>query len=152
MTFLNSYRVVFTFRSWLHLIGVVIAFCISILKVFKSLYIYWHGVTDITRFEKHWERSSGHTLNLCQNLVKYRFKNMLLKESHLVFRGDLVEKLGKFKGSMNFVSSGSKVLKRLRWPSDQREDYMVLVPQAYYVIFLCCDCSFVLVQLCTDLN
>ena len=32
-------------------------------------------------FEKHLEGSSGHTLSFYQNLVKFRFKNMFLKES-----------------------------------------------------------------------
>ena len=50
-------------------------------KIFKSLQNYWHRIADITNFEKHLECSPGHTLAFCQNLVKYRFKNMLPKES-----------------------------------------------------------------------
>ena len=38
-------------------------------------------VTDITSFKKLSESSSGHTLTCRLNLVKYRFKNMLRKES-----------------------------------------------------------------------
>ena len=45
--FLDSYRMVFTFLSWLNLLGVVLAFWISILKVLISLKNYCHMVTDI---------------------------------------------------------------------------------------------------------
>ena len=38
-------------------------------------------LTDITSFEKLSKSSSGYTLTFCLNLVKYRFKNMLRKES-----------------------------------------------------------------------
>ena len=67
--------------SWWDLLGVVLAFWISILKIFKLLPNYSHRVTYITRFEKHSKSSSGHTLSIYQNLVKYRFKSMFLKES-----------------------------------------------------------------------
>ena len=55
--FLDSHRTVFTFRSWLDLLGVVLAFWISFLKIFKSLHNYLLRVTDITSFEKHFECS-----------------------------------------------------------------------------------------------
>ena len=58
-----------------------LAFRISILKIFNSLPNYLRRVTDITSFEKHSESSSGHILTCCLNLVIYRFKNMLWKES-----------------------------------------------------------------------
>ena len=58
--FLDSHDMVFTFHSWLDLLGDVLAFLISILKIFKSLQKYWFRVTDITNFEKHLESSSGH--------------------------------------------------------------------------------------------
>ena len=68
-------------------------------------------VTDnITSFEKHLESSSDHTLSFYLNLVKYRFKNMFLK----VFNGDLVYKLRRVKSEANLVSSGLKIVKRLR--------------------------------------
>ena len=69
--FLDSHRMVFPFLSWLDLLDVVLVFCFSILKIFKLLPNYWHRVTDITRFEKHLESSSGHTLSFYPNLVKY---------------------------------------------------------------------------------
>ena len=34
---LDTNRMVFTYRSWLDLLGVVLASCISVLKIFKSL-------------------------------------------------------------------------------------------------------------------
>ena len=40
-----------------------------------------YSVTYFTSFEKHLESSSGHTLSFYPNLVKYRFKNLFLKES-----------------------------------------------------------------------
>ena len=79
--FLDSHHTVFEFRSWLDSLGIVLAFWISILKIFKSLQNYWHMVTDITSFEKHLESSSGLSLSFCQNLVKYCLKNMFPKES-----------------------------------------------------------------------
>ena len=80
-TFQDSLRTVFTFRSWLDLLGVVLAFWISILKISKLLQIYWHRVIDITSFEKHLESSLDHTLNFCRNLVIFRSKNICQKES-----------------------------------------------------------------------
>ena len=79
--FLDSHRMVFTFLSWLDLLGVALAFLISNLKIFKLLPNTLHGVTDIASFEKHSESSSGHTLIFYLNLVKYRSKNMFLKKS-----------------------------------------------------------------------
>ena len=55
--FLDSYRTVFIFLSWLDLLGV-----------------YRHRITDMTSFERHLESSSGHT-------PSFRFNNMYLKES-----------------------------------------------------------------------
>ena len=43
--YLDSRRTVFTFRSWLDVLGVVLAFWISILQIFKSLLNVWHRVT-----------------------------------------------------------------------------------------------------------
>ena len=66
---------------WLDLLGVVLAFWISILKISKLLHNYWHRVIDITSFEKHLESSLDHTLNFCRNLVIFRSKNIFQKES-----------------------------------------------------------------------
>ena len=52
------------------------------------------------------------------------FQEYLSKEiSHPVFYGDLVYKLRRVKDTPIFILSGSKIVKRLRRPSDHREDY-----------------------------
>ena len=81
MTFQDSHPTVFTFRSWLDLLDVVLAFWISILKISKLLQNCLHMVIDITSFEKHLESSLDRTQNFCLNLVIFRSKNMYLKES-----------------------------------------------------------------------
>ena len=121
---------VFTFLSWLDLLGVALAFWISILKIFKSLQNYWHRVTNITSFDKHLESSSGHTpepifiSRICLGGI-----------SHPVFYDDLLYKLRWVKSSANFVSSDSKILKRLRRRKYdpviiERTIGLVLVPSA----------------------
>ena len=74
VTFPGSNRTVFTFRNWLDLLGVVLAFLISILKISKLLQNCWHRVIDITSFEKHLESSLDHTPNFSRNLVIFRSK------------------------------------------------------------------------------
>ena len=115
VTSLDSHRTVFTFRSWLDLLGVVLAFWISILKISKLLQNCWHRVIDITSFEKHLEHSLDHTLNFCSKFGDISFKEYLSKGiSHPVFYGDLVYKLRRVKDTPNFISSGSKIVKRFR--------------------------------------
>ena len=95
----------------------VLAFWISILKISKLLQNYWHRVIDITSFEKHLESSLDHTLNFCRNLEfgGISFQEYLSKGiSHPVVYGDLVNKLRRVKNTPNFISSGSKIVKRLR--------------------------------------
>ena len=115
VTFQDSHRTVFTFRSWLDLLDVVLAFLISILKISKLLQNCWHRVIDIKSFEKHFE-SSDHTPNFCRNLVIFRSKNMHVFKgiSHPVFYGDLVYKLRRVKDIPTFISSGSKIVKSFR--------------------------------------
>ena len=78
---LDSQRIVFIFHSWFDLLDVVVAIPIFILKIFKSLRNYLHGMTDITIFGKRLESSSGHMRNVCPNLVIYHFKNLFQQES-----------------------------------------------------------------------
>ena len=80
MTFPDSNNTVFTFRSWLGFLDVILAFRISILKISKLLQNCWHRVKDITSFEKHLGSSFDHTPNFCKNLAIFRSKNMSLKE------------------------------------------------------------------------
>ena len=65
--FLDSHRTVFTFLSWLDLLGVVLAFWISILKSSYYFKVLTHG------FERHLESTSD------------RFKNMFVKKSLIRF-------------------------------------------------------------------
>ena len=85
--FLDSHLMVFTFLSWLDLLGVALAFRISILNIFNLLLNYWRRVTEsyITSFEKHSESSFG--------------SSQQTKEGQMW---------------SEFVSSGSKIVKRLR--------------------------------------
>ena len=131
----------FTFLSWLDLLGVALAVRISVIKVFNLLPNYKRRVTEITSFGKHSESSSGHTLTCFLNLVKYRFKNVTEGISHPVFYGDLFYKLRRVRCEANFVSSGSKIVKRLRRrkydPVTQRTIGLLLGPStALYRSFL----------------
>ena len=122
------YRTVFTFRSWLDLLGVVLAFWISILKISKLLQNCWHRVIDITSFEKHLESSLDHTLNFYRNLVIFRSKNICQKE-YLIrsFYGDLVyqTKEGQRHTEFHLVGFENSQTPSTTtvWPSDHREDY-----------------------------
>ena len=87
----------------------------SILKISKLLQNCWHRVIDIISFEKHLENSLDHTPNFCRNFVIFRSKNVSKGISRPVFYGDLVCKQRRVKDTPNFISSGSKIVKRLRW-------------------------------------
>ena len=63
-------------------------------------------VSDIASLGKRFGSSLGHTLNFCPHLVQYRFKNMYHKES-LTQHSTVIL-------STNFISSGSKIVKRIR--------------------------------------
>ena len=81
----------------------VLAFRISLLKLFKSLQNYWHRVTDITSFGKRLECSLGHTLNFCPNLVQYK-KGLLLRCIHH-FKSDLINDMDHMRISGTEPSS-----------------------------------------------
>ena len=115
VTFQDSHHTVFTFRSWLDLLGVVLAFWISILKISKLLQNCWHRGIDITSFEKHLESFFRSYSELLSTFGDISFQEYLSKGiSHPVFYGDLVYKLRRAKDTPNFISSGSKIVKRLR--------------------------------------
>ena len=114
VTFQDSHRTLFTFRSWFDLLGVVLAFWISILKISKLLQNCWHRVIDVTSFEKHLESSLDHT-QLLSKFGDISFQEYLSKGiSHPVVYGDLVYKLRRVKDTPNLFSSGSKIVKRIR--------------------------------------
>ena len=75
------------------------------------------------RKKKHLESSIDHTPNFCRNFVIFRSKNLYLKE-YTVFYGDLVYKRRKAKDTPTFISSGSKIVKRLR-----RRQYDALITE-----------------------
>ena len=115
---LGSQRMVLTFLIRFDLLGDAPTIRISILKIFKLLPNYWHMVTATcnTIFKKHLESSSGHSLTFYLNLVKYRFKNMFLKES-LTQSSTVIyskKKLRRIKCEANFVWSDSETVKSLR--------------------------------------
>ena len=120
--FLDSHRTVFTFHSWLDLLGVVLAIWIPILNIFKSLANFWHRITYLTSLEKV-ESSLSHTLKLLSKFGEMSFQEYISEWISPVFYGDLVYKLRRVKCEENFVSSGSKIVKRLR---RQKYDPMII--------------------------
>ena len=117
VTFQYSHLTVFTFCSWLDLLGFVLEFWISILKISKLLQNYWQRVIYITSFEKHLKSSLDHMYSeLLSKFGDISFQEYLSKGiSHPVFYGDLVYKLRRVKDTSNFISSGSKIVLK---PSD----------------------------------
>ena len=125
VTFPDSYRMVLTFRSWLDLLGVVLAFWISILKISRLLQNCWHRVIYISQASK----TFGKFLRSCSELLSkfgwHSFQEYVSKGiSHPVFYGDLVYKLKRVKDTPNVISSDSKIVKRLR-----RQQYDPLIIQ-----------------------
>ena len=116
VTTLDSHRTVFTFRSWLDLLGVVLAFWISILKII--LQITTKLLTQGYRYHKLRKTFGKFFRSYSDLLSKFgdiSFQEYLLKGiSHPVFYSDLVYKLRRVKEPPNFISLGSKIVKRLR--------------------------------------
>ena len=129
VTFPDSHRTVFTFRSWLDMLGVVLAFWIVILKISKLLQNYWHRVVDITGFENLLESSLDHTLNFYRNLVIFRSKNINFVKRNLtpgLLRwSSLQTKEGQRHAEFHLVGfENSRTPSTTTvWPSDHREDY-----------------------------
>ena len=112
--FLDSYRTVFTFISWLDLLGVVLAFWISIVKIAIASKLLTQGY----RYQKL-RKIIGKFLRSYSELLS-KFGEIYFQEyvsegiSHSVFYGDLVYNLRRVKSAANFVSLGSKIVKYLR--------------------------------------
>ena len=111
----DSHRTVFTFRSLLNLLDVVLAFWISILKISKLLQ---NLLTQGYRYHKL-RKTFGKFFRLFYELLSkfgdISFQKYVSKGiSHPVFYGDLVYKLRRVKDITNFISSRSKIVKRLR--------------------------------------
>ena len=119
-------RYKFTFRSWLDLQDVVLAFWISSLKIYKLLRNCWHRV--IRLWYHNLRKTFGKFFRSYSELLsKFGSKNMCLKESLTRSSTVLVYKLRSVKDTPNFISSGSKIVKRLRrrqYDPLDREDYM----------------------------
>ena len=99
--------------SWSDLPGVVLAFWIFILNIFKSLQNYRHRVTDITSFEKKMKSSLCHTLGFIQiwwNIIR-RICFWRNFSSGLLWWSSLQTK------------EGAKIVKRF-WRRKYREDDM----------------------------
>ena len=115
VTFPDSHRTVFTFRSWLDLLGVVLAFWVSILKISKLLPKL---LTQGYRYHKLRITFGKLLRSYSQLLSKFgdiSFQDYVSKGiSDPVFYGDLVYKLRRVKDTPNFISSGSSIVKRLR--------------------------------------
>ena len=105
---------VFTFLSWLDLLGVALAFRISILKIFKLLQAAGTGLR-MSQASKTFGKFSRSYSDLLSKFGEVSFQEYVLEGiSHPVFYGDLVYKLRRVKCEANFDSSGSKIVKRLR--------------------------------------
>ena len=109
---------------------VVLAFWISILKIFKSLPNYRHRAIDITSFEKHLESSSGHTLSQIWWNIVSRICFWRNLSTGLLRRSSLQHKEGQSEA--NFFSSGSKIVKRIR-----RRKYNPVIIERTMGIVLC---------------
>ena len=115
VTFPDSHRTVFTFRSWLDLLGVVLAFWISNLKISKLLQNYLHGVTGFHKLRKPFGKFFRSYSQLLSKFGDISFQEYVSKGiSHPVFYGDLVYKRRRVKDTPNFSSSGFKIIKRIR--------------------------------------
>ena len=115
VTFQDSHRTVFTFRSWLDLLDVVLAFLDF---HSKNLHITLKLLTQGYRYQKLRKTFGKFFRSYSELLSKFgdiSFQEYLSKGiSHPVFYGDLVYKLRRVKDTPNFFSSGSKIVKRLR--------------------------------------
>ena len=102
-------------RSELDLIDVVLAFLISILKIFKLHTNYWHRVTDITSFVKKFGKCFWSYSKLLSKFGAVPFEEYVSKGiTHPVFYSKLDYKPRRVKCQANFISSNSKIFKRLR--------------------------------------
>ena len=113
VTFPDSHRTVFTFCSWLDLLDVVLLDFHS-----KNLQITSKLLTQGYTYQKL-RKSFGKFFRSYSDLLS-KFGDISFQEyvskgiSHPVFYGDLIYKLRRVKDTPNFLSSGSKIVKRLR--------------------------------------
>ena len=108
--FLDSNRTVFTFCSWLDMLGVALAFGFSF---YKSSNYFQSSNTWLYISQSAKSMYSGHTLSFYLNLSFQEYVSERI--SNPAFYGDQVYKLRKVKCDANFVLSGSKIVKHLRY-------------------------------------
>ena len=110
-----------------------IAFLISILKIFKSLQNYWHRVTDwYHKLRKTFGKFFRSYSELLSKFSAISYQEYVSKgTTHQDFCGDLVYKLRRVKNETNFISSVSKILKRIR-----RRQYDLVIIERTIVTFL----------------
>ena len=111
----DSHSTVFTFRSWLDLLGVVLAFWVSILKNSKiSSKLLTQGYR-YHKLRKTFRKCFRSYSELLSKFGDISFQEYVSKGiSHPVIYGDLVYKLRRIKDTPNFISSGLTIVKRLR--------------------------------------
>ena len=104
VTFPDSYCTVFTFCSWLDLLGVLLAFWIFNPKIFKLLQTADQGLQVSVPLKS----SLDHTLNFCRNLVTFHSKSMCQKVSltGLLRWSSLQTKEGKRHTEFHLWSTG----------------------------------------------
>ena len=141
VTFQDSHRTVFTFHSWLDLLGVVLAVWISILKVSQiTLKLLTQGYRYY-KLRKTFAKFFRSYSELLSKLGDISFQEYLsIGISHPVFYGDLVYKLRRVKDTPNFILSSSKIVQRL-W----RHYNPVIIERTKGLCFA-------LLQPCTDLS
>ena len=106
---------VFTFLSWLYLLGVVLAFRFL---TSKNLQLTSKLLTQGYRYHKL-RNTFGKFFRSYSDLLS-KFGEISFPEyitegiSHPVFFGDLVYKLRRVRCEANFVNSGSKIVKHIR--------------------------------------
>ena len=112
----DSNRTVFTFRSWFDLLGVVLDFWISILKISKLLQTTDTGL-QISQASKHiWKVFFNSYYELLSKFDDILFQEYVSKGiSHPILYGDLVHKLRRVKDTPNFISKRVKRLRRRQY-------------------------------------
>ena len=128
VTFLDSHRTVFTFRSWLDLLGVVLAFWISILKISKLLqklltqgYRYHKLRKAFWKFFRSYFEllSKFGDISFPRIFVKRNFSPGFLRWSSIQTKEGQRHTEFHLVGFENSQTPSTTTV----WPSDHREDY-----------------------------
>ena len=101
-----------------------------LVRVFKNLQITSKLLTRGYKYNKLRKHFESHTPNFCRNWWYFVSRICVKGFSHPVVCSDLVFKLGMAKGTAHSISSGSKILTRLR-----RRQYDPLIIERDYRSF-----------------